>query len=134
MGGSKLWPADHQEDKQKKRIEAGSYWIRSTRDGSGADDMAESLDQFNAPQWYRDLLVDPDRDFLVQANNWDYLLTFQRMQTQWVKDMGTPVGLNYQSLEVLLNVQRIPRKERDEYLAAIQDFELGALQEIAKVK
>ncbi len=96
--------------------------------------MAESLDYYNAPQWYRDLLVDPDRDFLVHEENWLYLLTFQRMQTQWVKDMGTPIGLNYPSLEVIMNGLRIPRKDRDEYLAAIQDFELGALQEIAKVK
>ena len=40
-------------------------------------------------------------DFEVWEENWDTVLMFLRLQTQWNASMGGVTGLNYSSLEYL---------------------------------
>ncbi len=53
---------------------------------------------------------------------------YQAVSTQWVHGLNGPVGLNYQSIESVMRMQRIkPRKQR-EALHDLQVMERAALR------
>lgn len=53
-------------------------------------------------------------------------MMFLRLQTQWVVGgMGTPIGLNYQSVEFLFKIYKVRNTRR--YLDDIREIEAGAL-------
>ncbi len=72
-------------------------------------------------------------DFVVWEDNWETVLMFLRMQTQWATTMGGFAGLKYEVLLVsgglfdLYNVHK-----RREMLEALQVMEAAALPELNK--
>jgi hypothetical protein len=78
-------------------------------------------------------LLEPDEDeeepgFPVDPDNWDAVETFCRCGTQWVYGaMGGVIGLNYHTVESVLNLTQ-PKKKRSQIFTAIQIMEKAALE------
>jgi hypothetical protein len=78
---------------------------------------------------------DESADFEVWDENWDIVMMFLRMQTQWTTTMAGYMGLRYDVLLAaggmfdLYNVEN-----RREMLEGLQIMEAAALSELAKDK
>ena len=64
-------------------------------------------------------------DFEVWDENWEAVMMFLRMQTQWNVSMNGLVGLNYQALETLIRLYHV--KEPIELFERVQVIERAAL-------
>ena len=64
-------------------------------------------------------------DFEVWDENWEAMMMFLRMQTQWNVSMSGLVGLNYQALETLIRLYKI--EEPLELFEKVQVIERAAL-------
>lgn len=64
-------------------------------------------------------------DFEVWDENWEAVMMFLRMQTQWNVSMNGLVGLNYQALETLIRLYHV--KEPVELFERVQVIERAAL-------
>ena len=64
-------------------------------------------------------------DFEVWDENWEAMMMFLRMQTQWNVSMSGLVGLNYQALETLIRLYKI--EEPLELFERVQVIERAAL-------
>lgn len=64
-------------------------------------------------------------DFEVWDENWEAMMMFLRMQTQWNVSMNGLVGLNYQALETLIRLYKI--EEPLELFEKVQVIERAAL-------
>ena len=108
---------------------AVEYWAKGGKrveDKSGDDAAAFGL----KPQ--RQAAPDDDH-FEVWEENWDALMMFLRMQTQWTVTMGGYVGLKY---EVLLGASGLMSlydvENPREMLEDLQVMEAAALSELNK--
>lgn len=73
--------------------------------------------------------VDPT--FEVFPENWEAVLMFTRLGTQWIyAGMGEIVGLNYQSVEFFFKIYKV--KDRRGMMEDLQSIEQGALSKIRK--
>lgn len=68
----------------------------------------------------------PNSDFEVLEENWQAVLMFMRLQTQWVPLMAGVAGLNYQSVQWLFTIEGIENQR--ELFADLQVMEIAALQ------
>ena len=66
-----------------------------------------------------------DKDFEVWTDNWDTVVMFLRMSTQWNVSMAGATGLNYSSLEYLCKLY--PVKDTCALFEGIQIMEMAAL-------
>ena len=64
-------------------------------------------------------------DFEVWDENWEAMMMFLRMQTQWNVSMNGLVGLNYPALETLIRLYKI--EEPLELFEKVQVIERAAL-------
>ena len=64
-------------------------------------------------------------DFEVWEENWEAVMMFLRMQTQWNVSMNGLIGLNYQALETLIRLYHV--KEPVELFEKVQVIERAAL-------
>ena len=64
-------------------------------------------------------------NFEVWDENWEAMMMFLRMQTQWNVSMNGLVGLNYQALETLIRLYHV--KEPVELFERVQVIERAAL-------
>ena len=64
-------------------------------------------------------------DFEVWDENWEAMMMFLRMQTQWNVSMNGLVGLNYQALEILIRLYKI--EEPLKLFERVQVIERAAL-------
>ena len=74
-----------------------------------------------------------EEDFEVNEDNWDALMMFYNMQTQWSTSFGGFVGLKYEVLLMqggMFDLYNI--KERSKILEEIQIMEAKALKELNK--
>tara|TARA_R100001163_G_scaffold60294_1_gene49477 strand:- start:44 stop:364 length:321 start_codon:yes stop_codon:yes gene_type:complete len=74
-----------------------------------------------------------EEDFEVLEDNWDALMIFCNMQTQWTTSFGGLVGLKYEILLMqggLFDLYNIT--ERSKILEEIQIMEATALKELNK--
>ena len=74
-----------------------------------------------------------EQDFEVLEDNWDALMLFCNMQTQWTTSFGGLVGLKYEILLMqggLFDLYNIT--ERSKILEEIQIMEATALKELNK--
>lgn len=62
----------------------------------------------------------------VCEENWQTVLIFTKLWTQWVYTQGVAVGLNYNSVEVLFRLEKV--KDRSKVFAGIQIMESAALK------
>lgn len=69
-----------------------------------------------------------DEGMKVWPENWKPLKAFDRMMTQWrVSAMGSPTGLCYDALPLMLEVCEIERAEWPEVVDCVQIMERHAL-------
>lgn len=62
--------------------------------------------------------------------NWESVLMFLRLTTQWTTSSGGFLGLNYQSVEFLFRTYRV--KNKKDMLEDLQVMELAALSLLNK--
>ena len=75
------------------------------------------------------ILVDapaPSNDFEVWDENWDTVMMFMRMQTQWNVTMGGFVGLKYEVLRWLCDLYLV--EDQRAMLDGLRTMEAAALQ------
>jgi hypothetical protein len=65
------------------------------------------------------------KDFEVWEENWDIVIMFLRMSTQWISGFNGATGLNYQSLEWLCKLYAV--KDPMAMLDGIQVMEMAVL-------
>lgn len=68
--------------------------------------------------------------FEVWQENWETVIMFLRMQTQWNASMGGVTGLNYSSLEYLCRLYSV--KDPVSLFEGIQVMEVTALASLNK--
>ena len=66
----------------------------------------------------------------VWEENWDIVMMFMRLQTQWNNVMGAYTGLKYEVLPWLCNLYSV--EDPKAMLEGIQVMEAAALQELNK--
>ena len=92
------------------------------------DEMADDLAAFGASVEIMEAVKDQSRsdDFEVFEDNWQAVMFFMRLQTQWVATMGGVVGLSYPAVEVMFRIEGIENQR--ELFADLQVMEFAALQ------
>jgi len=68
--------------------------------------------------------------FEVWEENWETVMMFLRMQTQWNTSMGGVTGLNYSSLEYLCRLYSV--KDPVSLFEGVQVMEVVALSSLNK--
>lgn len=115
------------------------WWALLPSAGTAAphDTVAEDMAAFGAkdfqlPDWMlEEDETDPD-EFNVLPVNWDAVNAFLACTTQWRHDAaGTPLGLRYDGVEVVLRARRI--KNREDAFMRVQIMETAAIKEFAKL-
>ena len=110
------------EGQTKKLTEAAEHWA-----GGGVVD--ESQD--DAAAFGLDLPEQASSgDFEVWPENWNAVLMFLRISTQWRTSMGGPIGLDYGALEWLFRLYEVT--EPRSLLEDLQVMEGAALTAMAK--
>lgn len=86
---------------------------------------------FQMPDWMLEEDGDEPDEFGVLEVNWQAANAFLACKTQWRRGPdGTPSGLRYEGVEVVLRSQRV--KNREDAFMRVQIMESAALQEFAK--
>ena len=110
------------EGQTKKLTEAAEHWA-----GGGVVDQSED----DAAAFGLELPEQPaSDDFEVWPENWDAVVMFLRISTQWRTSMGGPIGLDYGALEWLFRLYEV--KEPRSLLEDLQVMEGAALTAMAK--
>ena len=118
--------------KSKKLKEAVLYWL-----GSGKEVIDETQD--DAKTFGLQLPAEKDKkdkdNFEVYEDNWDAVMIFCNMQTQWSTSFGGFVGLKYEVLLMqggMFDLYNIT--DRRKILEELQIMEHTALKELNKEK
>lgn len=107
------------------------------------EDYLDSLRSAGAPpdviEQVRKAAKKSQKDFEVFEDNWQSLLFFVGLKTQWnisIGGMGGAIylGLNYQSVESAMNLKQVPKKARAELFNDLQVMEEAALEVLNKAK
>lgn len=111
------------EGQKKKLTEAAEHWA------GGGGDSGKQLDDDAAA--FGVIMEEPaPEDFEVWPENWDAVVMFLRISTQWRTSMGGPIGLDYGALEWLFRLYEV--KEPRSLLEDLQVMEGAALTAMAK--
>jgi hypothetical protein len=107
-----------QQGQTKKLIEAAEYWASGGRDnGEHLDDDAKAFGV---------VVEQPEPEhFEVWPENWDAVLMFTRLQTQWRASAGGVIGLDYGAVGWLLRLYEV--KDQRALLEDLQIMEGAAL-------
>lgn len=70
----------------------------------------------------------------IWPDNLPAVNVFTRMRGQWLMGPGGPYGMNYQSLESVLRMLGIPRKQWPALFDDVMSLEEGALEELCRTK
>lgn len=108
---------------RKKLIEAAEHWATADRvDESKAKEDAAG---FGIPEQPHD---ESENVCEVWDENWDILMMFLKLQTQWNTTMAGYSGLNYQSLEWFCRVYNI--EDVSAMVDGIRIMEAAALKQL----
>jgi hypothetical protein len=94
--------------------------------------VADDLLAFGAPKEFIDAAQEREEDgyFEVWEENYEAVMMFQRLQTQWNVIQGGFVGLNYPSVSVLFKIYKVD--DEAEMMDDIIAMEHAALQVLNK--
>jgi len=115
---------------RKKLEEAARYWVN----GGVVDERVVSLEAFGAtPEQIAAAKAEVVEDhFEVWEVNWEIVMMFIRLSTQWTVSMSGLTGLNYSSLEYLCKLYGV--KDERVLFEGIQIMEMSALSCMNKKK
>lgn len=110
---------------------AARHWAARGRN-SGKDEAQADLEAWGAPQEVQAqyAAAEQDTDFEVYRENWETVLLFMQVQTQWRMGMNGPVGLDYSAIQLVCSVHN--KALTPELLDGLQAMEMAALSEINK--
>lgn len=74
--------------------------------------------------------VEMDPEILVWPDNWDAVLLFQRLSTQWSHGFNGPTGLNYNVIQRVARMLEMKVDSWPELFGQIQTLEHAALAQI----
>jgi hypothetical protein len=108
---------------RKKLKDAAEYWAK----GGVVDEREADLKALGAsPEQIAALKLEAvEQHFEVWEENWDVVLMFVRMSTQWHTSMAGLTGLNYPSLEWLCKLYSV--KDPVAIFEGVQVMEMAAL-------
>ena len=97
-------------------------------------DIEKALAQELEAQKEEEDKEEPDEAFEVYEDNWQSLLFFLRVQTQWVYRglEGRRAGLNNAAVESTMRMARVKRVDQDALLADLQVMEREILKSDAE--
>jgi hypothetical protein len=72
--------------------------------------------------------VDPPDELYLWPENVPTWNLFQALSTQWLVGMGGATGLNYQSVNIVMDHRRVARRDRQRVFEEIQAMERATLQ------
>jgi len=121
----------------KKLIEAARHWAQSLSGGhKGEDQRVADLQAFGAPDDVvgniKATQARHDEAFYILPENWDVILVWMQMQTQWRRAgaTGLMTGLDYCVLDIVTKALSI---DLDAVLLnKLQRMEFAAMEELAK--
>lgn len=92
--------------------------------------ISKEYERLGAPDEFLEAVA--PKAFEVDPDNWDALMLFLRIQTQWYRSpmSGLPVGLNYSGVEAFARLAKIDITA--EMLAALQILEMAFMRESTK--
>jgi len=70
-----------------------------------------------------------DVEFEVDRENWETVMMFMRVQTQWRYGFAGPTGLDYAAVEAAMRMVRA--EKTDDLFTGIQIMEVAALKTLA---
>ena len=108
----------------KKLEDAVRYWA------AGGSEKDETRNDAAIMGVSIPVIVEAPRDCVVWEENWETVMMFLRMQTQWNVVMGGYTGLKYEVLEWLCRLYSVG--DARAMLEGIQIMESFALQELNK--
>ena len=111
------------EGQKKKLTEAAEYWA------GGGSGKGKQLDD-DAAAFGVIMEETSSDDFEIWPENWDAVLMFLRISTQWRTSMGGPIGLDYGALEWLFRLYEVT--EPRSLLEDLQIMEGAALTAMNK--
>lgn len=90
------------------------------------------MESFGAPADIIEALKAEDEavDFEVDPDNWDIVMFFMRVQTQWRAGYAGPTGLDYTAVESTFRMLEI--EDRREIFEGLQIMEAAALKVFSK--
>jgi hypothetical protein len=72
--------------------------------------------------------LEGSKDFEILEENWEVVHLFLRLYSQWNYSQGVTIGLNYQSIEFILKVEKIDSCQWRDLMDGIQIMEAEALR------
>lgn len=69
-----------------------------------------------------------EEDLELWPENWQPVHLFAQLLTQWHMGWGGPVGLIYESVPIVMGGRRVPRRQWQTLLNALQTMEAAALE------
>lgn len=119
-------------------MEAARYWAAPTPDSSKDADLEEAFRAFGIDESLADGLDEGPSHFEVWPDNWDTVLVFLRIQTQWRKEItmsGQLIwhGLRYGDVAIAIRLLGYGRK-RQEIFEGLLEMEREALPILNQVK
>jgi hypothetical protein len=99
-----------EQGQEKKLTDAAEYWVTGGVKDQAADDLKLFGIEAELPE---------DKGFEVWPENWDALLMWCRVQTQWRTSVGGPVGLDYSVLAWLFKMYSV-----DDQRALLEDLQI----------
>ena len=113
-----------EQGKKKKLTEAAKYWAAGGQENTKQlDEDAEAFGVIiEAPQ--------ESADFEVWPENWDAVVMWSRIQTQWRTSMSGVIGLDYSALAWLFKMYEV--KDPRALLEDLQVMEGAALVAMSK--
>jgi len=95
------------------------------------DEALADLDVWGgAPPEMVEAMTEESVEFEIEPDNWETVLLFMRVQTQWRHGFAGPTGLDYVGVEACMRMAGI--KRTDELFDGLQVMEFAALQAIGE--
>lgn len=112
-------------------MEAARHWAARGQ-SSGSDETQADLEAWGAPQDVMEQFAEaqPDTDFEVYQENWQTVLLFLQVQSQWRMGMNGPVGLDYSAVQLICSINK--QALTPELMEGLQIMEMAALAAMNK--
>ena len=122
----------------KKLVEAGEYWVNSTRPADDKSDLEGDLESFGFSAEQKETILSKgnpeDEDFIILPENWPALEIFLVCQTQWRYSSVGAIGLDYSAVLKVIETYYKKRKRKKSMFNNVQAIESGALAAIRALK
>ncbi|MDF3024802.1 MAG: protein of unknown function phage-related protein [Alphaproteobacteria bacterium] len=124
----------------RKKLEAvARHWAgdRETAAAAVDDNVIAGMEAMGAPPEVIEEArrrAEPEEEICwVYEENWESVLFFFDLQTQWVvAGMGGYIGLNYAGAEAAIRLNEVPRNKRKPLFADIRIMEAAAMKVLNK--